>query len=408
LARPGRFRYEARMITPRVSYPTLSNPLTLALAVLAFYTALMVVQLHLHHGDVTTFITAGDTFVHREQLTAPLAILPNSPGYDGEFYYRLGLDPFTRDVTAFGITLDNPATRMQRIGYPLLGWIVSLGQAALLPWVLVGLNLTGLFIITWLSTTLARRHGLPTWLGLAAPFYPGFVLTLTRDTTEIAAAAFGFTALFLVLQRRPWRAGPFAAFAVVTRETTLFYLAGFGLAELLGCIKQRRWSWTLIALALPAIVFVIWQWTIIQLWGASSYSGTAQNIGPPFAGLISFFTSDLDALFRDTPFSYDFKLHSYYAAAAAMCVLVCVLAGLAAVRGEAPIGLKLSWVLYLLLIICLTTSIWIQPYDFLRAFSDCFVVSATLVMAARRRWIVATLLAMAVPIWVLTAWFTLR
>jgi hypothetical protein len=396
------------MMTQRAGHAFLSKPLPLALAILALYTALMAVQLHLHHWDVTTFITAGDIFVHREQLTAPIAILPNSPGYDGEFYYRLALDPFTRDVTAFGITLDNPATRMQRIGYPLLGWVFSLGQIKLLPWVMVALNLAGLFIITVLSTTLAARRGLPVWLGLAPAFYPGFVLTLTRDTTEIAAVTFGFTALFLALQRRPWRAAPFAAFGVITRETTLLYLAGFGLAELLSCIKQRLWSWRLVAFALPAAVFAVWQWTIIQLWGASSYSGTAQNIGPPFAGLVRFFTADISAILHDVPMSYDFKLHVYYAAAAAMCVLVCGLAGLAAVKGEADTGLKLSWVLYVLLIVCLTTAIWIQPYDFLRAFSDCFAVSATLVMLSRRRWIGGALLALVMPIWLLTVWFTLR
>jgi hypothetical protein len=396
------------MMTQRRDSSFLSRPLVMALMVLALYMALMAVQLRLHHGDVTVFITAGDMFAHREQLSAPIAILPNSPGYDGVFYYRLGLDPFTRVATDFGITLDNPATRMQRIGYPLLAWVFSFGQAGLLPWVMVGLNLAGLGVITWLSAALARRHGVPAWLGLAPAFYPGFVLTLTRDTTEIAAVTFGFTAVCLALQGRFWRAAPFAAFAVVTRETTLFYLAGFGLVALWRCLIGRRWSGGLIALVLPAVVFGVWQWTIIRLWGASSYSGTAQNIGPPFAGLFSFFSTDLAALLRDVPFSYDFKLHVYYAAAAAMCVAVCALAGLAAVKGQAPAGLRLTWLLYMALIIVLTTAIWIQPYDFLRAFSDCFVVSATVIMLARRRWLGGALLALVVPVWVLTVWFTLR
>ena len=396
------------MMTQRAGLSFLSRPLVLALVVLGLYAALMAVQLHLHHGDVSVFITAGDRFVHREQLTAPIAILPNSPGYDGEFYYRLGLDPFTRAVTDFGITLDNPATRMQRLGYPLLGWVFSFGQATLLPWVMVGLNLVGLAIITWLSATVARRHGVPVWLGLAPAFYPGFVLTLTRDTTEIAAVTFGFAAVFVALQGRYWRAMPFAAFAVLTRETTLFYLAGFGLVELWRCLRQRRWFGGLIALALPAVVFVVWQWTMIRLWGASSYTGTAQNIGPPFAGVVSFFSTDLAALLRDVPLSYDFKLHAYYALAAGMCVMVCALAGVAAERGEAPTGLRLTWLLYLALIVVLTTAIWIQPYDFLRAFSDCFVVSATVIMLARRRWLGVALLVLVVPVWALTVWFTLR
>lgn len=422
------------------------SPLAIAIIALAVYTAYALLQLAWHHWDVTSFITAGDLFVHRADLTAPISILPDSPGYDGEFYYRLGLDPFTNSTTAFGITLDNPSTRMARIGYPLLVWAASFGQAGLLPWAMVGVNLAGLFAIAWISAAIARANGLPAWMGLAPAFYPGFILTLTRDTTEIVATTFALAGLALAMRRAFWRAAPFAAFAVVTRETTLFYLAGFGLVELVQAIRQRRWSWGIVALAVPAAVFAAWQWTIIQMWGASSYSGTGQNIGLPFEGMKRFFASDLGQILADPWMSYAFKLHIYYAAAALMCVAVCVLAGFGAVTARAGIraipvqgmggptraggdadrsvpgaiprqagmannaglGLKVSWALYVLLIICLTTSIWIQPYDFLRAFTDCFVTGTTLIMLTGLRRLWAPLIAMVVPIWILTAWFTFR
>ena len=46
-----------------------------------------------------------------------------SDGYDGQFVYRLALDPFTHAVTAHGITLDNPAYRQQRIATALLAHV---------------------------------------------------------------------------------------------------------------------------------------------------------------------------------------------------------------------------------------------------------------------------------------------
>ena len=41
----------------------------------------------------------------------------HSPGYDGQFFYRLALRPWTQTRTEFGITFDEPAYRQQRLVY---------------------------------------------------------------------------------------------------------------------------------------------------------------------------------------------------------------------------------------------------------------------------------------------------
>ena len=101
-----------------------------------------------------------------------------------------------------------------------------------------------------------------------------------------------------------------------------------------------------------------------------------------------------------------FKIHIYWAIAAAMCMLVCALVAFEAMKGSANPGLKISWVFYLALVMCFTTSIWIQPYDFFRGFSDCFVTGATLIMLSRHARSVPVLLSVVTPVWVLTAWLT--
>ena len=92
--------------------------------------------LRLHHFDYdpTAFIVVGDQMVDEQDLSSELRVLEDSGGYDGQFFYRLALDPFTNERTDFGIRLDAPAYRQQRILYPLVVWVVAGGgTAALVP-----------------------------------------------------------------------------------------------------------------------------------------------------------------------------------------------------------------------------------------------------------------------------------
>ncbi len=90
------------------------------------------------------------------------------------------------------------------------------------------------------------------------------------------------------------------------------------------------------------------------------------------------------------------------------CVAPCGLIGVEAARGDAAPGLKVSWTLYCVLVVCLTTAIWVQPYDFLRAFSDCFVVGSILTLSSRRAHAAIPLLSLSAPLWLLNVLFVLR
>ncbi len=60
------------------------------------------------------FVLAGSP---ESTTSAPSELHHYGTGYDGQFVYRLALDPFTRAVTAHGMTLDLPAYRQQRIAH---------------------------------------------------------------------------------------------------------------------------------------------------------------------------------------------------------------------------------------------------------------------------------------------------
>ncbi|MBV8911485.1 MAG: hypothetical protein JOZ05_00440 [Acetobacteraceae bacterium] len=376
----------------------------LALAVLASYAGLAGARLRSAGWDATSFIVAGDAFTDRDRLDAPIRVLPNSRGYDGQFYYRLGLDPFTAEASGHGITLDNPAVRGARILYPLLGWASSLGRHAILPWAMVGINLLGTAALAWIGAGIARRYGAPDWAGLVPALYPGFIVTVVRDTTEITAAVPMLLAVAFALRGRAWSAGLCAAVAVLARETTLFALAGFGLAELFRSVKARRLCPALAAYAVPACVFVVWQAAILVHWRQAPLNGASQDLGPPLLGLARFFATAIARIVempRRTP-AWNGAVFSLFAAC--MLLMTTVPAAAVAVSRAAPAGVVLSWVFCAGLALCFTTAIWAGPQDFLRAGTELFLLGAVLTIVSADRGANLVLLVPTALTWAACAW----
>jgi hypothetical protein len=129
------------------------------LITLVFALAFCVVRLQGLGGGPASFVVAGDRFVRIPAAPAGLPVI-HGPGYDGQFFYRLSLRPWTQERTEFGITLDEPAYRQQRIVYPLVSFVVARGGPAATA-------------LGWLGAALARRRGRHALWGLAVAAYPG-------------------------------------------------------------------------------------------------------------------------------------------------------------------------------------------------------------------------------------------
>jgi hypothetical protein len=106
--------------------------------------------------DASWFVTAGDKFCDPARVPHNLAVQKDSEGYDGQFYYRLALNPFTSKRTDDGIILDLPSVRQQRILYPLVAWALSLGNAQFLFLVMLGINFAALCWLGWLGGAYAQ------------------------------------------------------------------------------------------------------------------------------------------------------------------------------------------------------------------------------------------------------------
>src|SRR5215472_9864113 len=135
-----------------------------ALAALAFVLARLLTWAQ---GSISRFILVGQHFATPAQLPRGIPVAP-AYGYDGQFFYRLALDPLNFRPTAYGITMDQPY-RFMRIGYPALAWLVSLGQHIVVPVVLVVVNVAAVGALGWLGGVFARQAGRHAMAGLLVP-----------------------------------------------------------------------------------------------------------------------------------------------------------------------------------------------------------------------------------------------
>ncbi|MDA8386174.1 MAG: hypothetical protein M0Z88_07940, partial [Actinomycetota bacterium] len=123
------------------------------------------------HGVIGALVVAGSNFVTAAQVPVHLPVLPGA-GYDGQFYFRIALAPFDFARHAFGVTLDG-AFRLQRVGYPLVAWLLSFGSAHLLLYALPLANLAALAGLAWVLAKFAIASGKHPLFGLLVALYPG-------------------------------------------------------------------------------------------------------------------------------------------------------------------------------------------------------------------------------------------
>lgn len=225
-------------------------PVCIMLVVAFLYLAFLLAGLKIHQWDPSRFVVAGDRWADREQAPTNLYIYDHSNGYDGQFYYRIALNPFSKKQDDFGIKVDGVAHRNQRILYPFLAWVISLGQPKILPIALILINYLSLCFIGLIGGNYVKkidRHAL--W-GLVFPLYAGFLFTLSRNLTEILEIAFLLPVFLFMKNRKYILATLFLSLAVLAKETAMLVVVAIFLAEVFAFHKTRNKSkkWYLIVL----------------------------------------------------------------------------------------------------------------------------------------------------------------
>ncbi|MCE9622740.1 MAG: hypothetical protein K8R99_10375 [Actinomycetia bacterium] len=349
------------------------NPLTPAFVALLLAALFVVVRLlSVGDGNFGSFVGAGD-------LLSSGTSLPLQPGagYDGQFYYRMAIEPLNFDATAVGVTIDSEQ-RLQRIGYPAMAWLVSLGGLLSVTFSLVAVNVLGLALIAGLGGVFAqrlRRHAL--W-GLALALYYGLAFTLSKDLTEIVEVSFLLLGLLAARQQRYVLAALALSGAVLTRESSMFFVPAVAAWRLYTIVRKRqRPSAIDLTWVVPPLAFGLWQLVVRSGTGRWPITVERRNT-VNFPGM---------PIVRALPELFgSLSVRSVVHLAEAVVLVSIIVFGLISVRKSRAEPLEIA-VFIGLAIACLSVDVREKVWTIrsLRMFTDAYVMAMVVLLATSRR-----------------------
>jgi hypothetical protein len=197
-------------------------------------------------------------------------------GYDGQFYYQLARDPL--GAYAF---MDNAPYRYQRILYPLVVRLLSLGQPALIPYMLLLVNLLSVVLSVEIVSRLLVKHGLSPWFALALGLYFGQAAATMFDTAEPFTILLVCVGVWLLEEKHLTWAALLMGLASLSRETAVLFPVGYALYFLI------RMQWRDFARFIVLGILPLFVWLIILkiIFGKTGLSFAPPFERTPFAGM---------------------------------------------------------------------------------------------------------------------------
>ena len=332
-------------------------------------------------GNIGRFILVGRHFATPSQLPHGVPVAPTY-GYDGQFFYRLALNPINFSHIAYGIRVDQPY-RFMRIGYPWLTWLVSLGQHVLVPFVLVAINVAAIGVMGYLGGVFARQGGRHALAGLVLPAYFGLLTSLSRDTAEPLAAACLLGGLLAIRARRPLLAGLLLAYGALTRESVMVAVAAVAAVQVIEVVRGRRSvrpGRDDLAWALPAAAFVAWQVVVkVAVGRFPLLVDEGQNTGSPFITPLKALEHNLGHLNL-----HQFEQYDLWFLELGILVLFSLAALLSWRTTNAPLQERLALVFYMIEICVVSPSTWYSLDADLRSFIEVYLLAAIILLGTPR------------------------
>jgi len=283
------------------------RPSTVVLVLGLAYVSLTLIR---YDGDPLAFALVGTRYSQSDPQ--------GTQGYDGQFAYYIARDP------ASGWRYcDVPAYRYQRILYPVLAWVLALGQPEVVGWTLIALNVAALAAGTYFTERLLAAQGASRWYALVYGLYGGLFAGLRLDLAEPLAYGLVQAGLWAWQEQRSRGAGEqgsrkqeaggqqggrcplfidslfigplLLALAALAKETALIAVGGLCLYLVL----ERRWRQAMGLGLTVGLPFAAWQ---VMLWawlGRPGVGAGGAMATPfewlPFAGLLRVATVEWSA-----------------------------------------------------------------------------------------------------------------
>jgi len=328
-------------------------------------------------GKIGLFVMAGHTYSRNADLPHVL-----SKGYDGQFYYRLALNPFNWHKTAYGITMDYNY-RFTRIGYPIVAWIVSLGQHHLVPVALVVVNLICVGIMGWLGGKFARESGRHALWGLLFVAYFGLVISVGRDTSEPLADACMLGGLLAYRHSRYILAAVLVMYGVITNEPILVLAVAIALTRLYQMYRRRaRPGREDLVWVLPGAAYVVLQGIehVVVKGKSGGVSDVTQNFTLPFKAMVPAVVRDFRLMSWTHLGMYDINAIEF------IVLAVVVVAGLLVLRSTtAPLHERVAFVGFVLVELVLASGqFWDTVFGDGRTYIDAFLLAVIMLLGTPR------------------------
>lgn len=225
------------------------HALYVGLITLGLSIALCIPVLATHDFDPIIFAHIGTRFSEQD---------PNGTvGYDGQFVYFIA-----RDGAEAVPYIDGPSLRYQRILYPLTARALALGQAQLIPWTLLIVNLIAHSIAAGLIALLLAQGGASPYAALIYSLWIGSLFALRFDLNELLCFALAVAAIFPYQQKRYRLTILLLILATMTKELGAIFAAGLALHA---ALVRGQWRWAILIFGGPVLAFLSW-WGFMRLW----------------------------------------------------------------------------------------------------------------------------------------------
>jgi hypothetical protein len=306
-----------------------------------------------------------------------LTVAQGSAGYDGQFYYRLAIVPFSTAPTVAGVRFDYPVYRSQRILYPLVVNVLSGGDPCRVLWTMPAVNVAVLMLLVFFAARLIAMSGCPPLFAAIAGLWPGFLFSLARDLTEPLAVTLVLGALLATARRAPWWAALSLTLAGLTRETAMIAAVILLLYGAVLSVKEHRFSFFVVAGAVPIAAYYCWKRFLFSLWDLPVNWGTTTISGVPLAAFLG--------LLRD---SYEASGHfgRVHGIELVLLIAYAVVVFTAMIRSSAHPIVKACCIAYFLFVAGLSRDVWVEDWAFLRVTAEFGVLGAVVVAHATPVW----------------------
>jgi len=323
-------------------------------------------------NDLSIFVRTAPPFAQADEVSPSLRVLDPAQVYDGQFFYRLAVDPLA--VREVGIRFDHPSYRQQRILYPLIAYVLSAGRDTWVPFVLVAINGAGLVLLGGLGARFAIELDAPAWWGCLLPLWAGFTYTLARDLSEITQACFLVGTLLAMQRRRPRPAAVLMALAVLARETAVILAVAILIWSIArrvsGTRKRVDPAWLVGAAGLASYLGL--QAVLWVRWGTPPLLDGSANVAMPVTALVAYWGLVAEHLGQ------------------VELAVFGLLVGLGLLAPSVPGYIRLALIGYICLLLTLSAAVWDGDVAWLRAATEAaMLASVSILHAGPRRLVVA-------------------